>query len=287
MVDDVATTLTASLRARARPEGLPWLDATLEDLAAGRGDLGVAFASAARHVGRGGLDQPGAALPTAGGDQMSLAAWRLDDAARALMLLAVGRHAPTTVLAQARDCYFQGDARERTGALRALSLLPGAATDASALPAVLDAVRITQGEILEAAICDNPYASWHLPQHEWRTAALKVLFLGHSIHRVARLEQRADAALAQSLVDLASEREAAGRVVSPDTWTLAARFPPPGLTAKLLAYLEHASREHRLGAATALATLAAHDAALVAVLAERAARQSDPAIRDLLAPAKA
>ncbi len=286
MVDEVVATLTTCLRSRARPEGLPWLDDTIAALASGGGDLEVAFASAARQVGRGGLDQPGATLPTTTGERIALAAWRLDDAARALLLLAVDRHAPGTALARARECYFAGDARERGSALRALSLLPGAADDAAALPAVLDALRVPQAEIFEAAMCDNPYASWHLPQHEWRTAALKVLFIGHSIHRVARLHDRLDAALAGSLFDLVTEREAAGRTVSPDSWALAARFPPPGLPSKLLTYLEHPTRDHRLGAAAGLRQLAAHDPTLAAVLVERAAREPDAELRDLLHPVK-
>lgn len=282
MADDVDRALREFLAPRARPEGFSWLEATCAQLAAGQGDLAVAFASAARQVGRGGLDQPGATLTTSTGEVVSLAAWRVDDTARVLLLLASGRHEPAGAIGRARELYFAGDARERSGALRALSFLPHATEDAGALPAVLDAVRVSQLEILEAAMCENAYASWHLPQHEWRTAAFKVLFLGHSIHRVMRLDQRADAHLSQSLLDLAREREAANRVVSPDTWTLAARFPPPGLTAKLLGYLEHASRDHRLGAATALRMLAPAEPSLVPFMTDRAGREPDAAIRDLL-----
>jgi hypothetical protein len=150
------------------------------------------------------------------------------------------------------------------------------------VPAVLDALRTNQGEIFEAAILDNPYASRHLPQLEWRKAALKALFLGWSIRRVARLEQRADAELAQSLVDLAAEREAASRVVSPDTWPLAAKFPPPGLTNKVVGYLEHSNREHRLAAAQALRLLVTSDPRVASFMQDRAAREADPEIRDLL-----
>lgn len=287
MADDVDRALAELLRPRARAEGWGWLENTLAQLAAGTGDLAPAFAAAGRQVGRGGLDTPGAELTTSTGERISLAAWRVDDAARVLLLLAAGRHDPATALTRARELYFTGDARERPGALRALSLLPGAATDASALPAVLDALRTNQGEVFEAAICENPYASWHLPQHEWRTAALKVLFLGGSIHRVARLEERADADLAQSLLDLAREREAANRVVSPDTWPLAARFPPAGLAGKLVGYLEHSARDHRLAAAKALVILAPHDPRVVPFIIDRAGREPDPAIRDLLHSVKA
>lgn len=287
MADDVDRALADLLRSRIRPEGWAWLEDNIGQLAAGGGELAVAFASAGRKVGRGGLDVPGAELTTGAGERIPLAAWRLDDVARVRLLLAVARAAPTTALERARELYFAGDSRERPGALRALSLLPGADDDPVALPAVLDALRINQGEIFEAAICDNPYTSRHLPQLEWRKAALKVLFIGWSIHRVARLDQRADAELSQSVVDLATEREAANRVVSPDTWLIAARFPPPGLTNKLVGYLEHSSRDHRLAATRALLQLAPSDPRIVSFLVDRAAREPDAAIRDLLATVKA
>jgi hypothetical protein len=279
---DVDRALAELLRPKVKADGWPWLEQQIAALAAGLGDLPVAFASTSRHVGRGGLDIPGAELATAGGERIPLAAWRVDDAARVRLLLAVARFAPTTALDRARHLYFDGDARERVGALRALSLLPGAEDDDVAVPAILDALRTNQGEIFEAAILDNPYASRHLPQLEWRKAALKALFLGWSIRRVARLEQRADAELAQSLVDLAAEREAASRVVSPDTWPLAAKFPPPGLTNKVLGYLEHSSRDHRLAAAQALSVLAIAEPRVLPFIQDRASREPDDAVRAVL-----
>ena len=287
MAQEVDRVLAELLRPRIKAEGWAWLEDQTARLAAGTGDLAVAFASAGRHLGRGGLDVPGATVTSPAGEAIPLAAWRIDDVGRALLLLAAARHAPATALTRANELYFGGDMRERAGALRALSLLPGAADDAAALPAVLDAVRTNQGEIFEAAVLDNPYSSRHLPQLEWRKAALKALFLGWSIRRVARLDERADADLAQSLVDLAAEREAANRVVSPDTWPLAARFPPPGLAGKLVGYLEHSSRDHRLAAAEALVTLAPGDPRVVPFILDRAAREPDAAVRELLATVKA
>jgi len=284
--DDVDATLDRLVRARARPEGVRWLDEAIADAAAGRGDLRVVFPAVARQLGRGGLDEPGAALD-AGGDPVSLAAWRIDDAGRALLLRAAARRDPGGALRLALDLYQGGDARERTGALRALPLLPGARGDAAALPALLDAMRVTQGEIFEAAILDNPYAAWHLPQHEWKKAVLKAVFVGHSILRVVRLAERADAELARSLLDLATEREAATRSVPPALWPIAALFPPPGLAAKLIGYLEHPSDEHRAAAAAALGRLAPADPRLRPFLADRAAREQVPAVQAALAAALA
>ncbi|MCB9559111.1 MAG: HEAT repeat domain-containing protein [Kofleriaceae bacterium] len=277
MAFDVDGALAELLRSRARPEGLTWLEQVIADVAAGA-DPEVAFPAVGRHVGRGGLDVPGATLTTATGEVVPLAAWRVDDAARVRVLLAAARHDAAGALATAARLYAQGDARERTGALRALPFLPGAADDAAALPAVLDAMRVTQGEIFEAAICDNPYGSRHLPQLEWRKAVLKALFVGLSIHRIPGLDDRADADLAQSLCDFAAEREAATRAVPPELWPLAARHAPPGLAAKLIGYLEHPNPVHRAAAATALGHVVATDARVRPFLTDRAERERDDVV---------
>lgn len=273
MSDDVDEALGRLIRSRARAEGVAWLEQAIADTAAGRADLRVVFPAVARQLGRGGLDEPGATLTTRDGDVVSLAAWRIDDAGRARLLLAAARANPGDVLALARDLYLGGDARERTGALRALPLLPGMRENDAALPALLDAMRVTQGEIFEAAILDNPYAARHLPQHEWRKAVLKAIFNGHSILRIARLDERADAELAASLVDFAMEREAASRSVPPELWPVAALFPPPGLAAKLLGYLEHPNPDHRAAAAAGLGLLARDQPRLRPFLADRASRE--------------
>mgnify|MGYP000007523800 CR=1 FL=1 len=68
-------------------------------------------------------------------------------------------------------------------------------------------------------------------------------------------------------------------------WPIAARFPPPGLAAKLLGYVEHPNPEHRAAAAAGLATLVATDPRVRPFLADRAAREPVLAIRQTLSRA--
>ncbi|HEV8320594.1 MAG TPA: EboA domain-containing protein [Myxococcota bacterium] len=288
----VVETLTALLRARAPAAGQAWLAAACDEARAGGASaaaaVAAAFPAASRQLGRGPLGAAlDAALPAAlggAGASVPLGAWRVDDAARALLLLALGAgDAAAARLAAARELYFSGDARERTGALRALPLL-GDGPDA--LPAVLDAVRANQGEIFEAAVCDNAYAATHLPPLEFRKAALKCLFVGLPLARVQRLRERADADLCLGLYDYVTEREAASRAVPPEVWPLAALVPPPGLAAKLCGYLEHPDPEHRRAAATALGYLVADgDARVTPFLTDRAEREPDARVRVALATA--
>jgi hypothetical protein len=258
--------LRAEVQAALGGDAADWMEDTRAAVAAGTCVIGDIFPAVSRRVGRGPLGAP-----------PPRSAWRVDDGARALLLLALKDRDPGGVLATARDLYFAGEARERIGVLRALPLL-GDAPDA--LPAVLDAVRVSQAELFEAAICDNAYASAHLPALEFRKAVLKCVFVGLSPARVERLAERADPELCQGLYDYVLEREAASRPVPPEVWPYAALHAPPGLLAKLIGVLEHPDARHRAAAAAALRRL--EDPRATPFLDDRAARERDPEVRRAL-----
>jgi hypothetical protein len=282
--EPVLERLLALVDAQASGDGAAWLRATAAGVADGSVEIRVAFPGVSRRVGRGGLEAaPTLEVEVAGHRHpLSLAAWRIDDVARAALVCAAATRGPVAALV--RDLYERGDARERTAALRALPLVAGGSEDGVVI--VLDAMRTNQGEIFEAAICDNPYSGAWLPALEYRKAILKAVFIGMAVERIALLHARADAELASSLLDLVLEREAASRPIAPALWPLMALYPPPGLAAKLLGYLEFPDPQQRAAAATALGTLArAGDERVPAFLHDRASREPDAAVRDAIARA--
>jgi putative methionine-R-sulfoxide reductase with GAF domain len=249
-----------ALRARlAKKVSLEWLDAQT--------NLAEAFPAVSRKLGREPLGATDAVV-SADGDEVPLRAWRADDAGRALLIM----NQPDPEKA-AREMYFQGDLREKAGALRALAIVGRG--DASVL---LDAMRLAADELVEAALADNPQVK-HLPEHEFRRAVLKCAFIGVSIERVQPM--RADAELTRMLLGLASEREAAGRPVPADLWPVAAMAPVPGLVAKLIGLLEHGSVAHRTAAARALGRLADREQARPFLL-DRFARENDESVKRAL-----
>jgi hypothetical protein len=267
-----ATAVLDEALAGVEPAGRAWLDDVIRAAVAGdSAAVESAFPAAARRVGRGPLGSRGALV--VGAHAIPLRAWRVDDAARVAMLLAL----PSGAEGLARRLYFAGDAREKASSLRALAVV-GASP--AALDAVLDASRLNQAEVFEAAIAENPYASAHLPAHEFRKAVLKCAFLGISLARVADLASRADRALTDMLLGYVSERELAARSVPPDVWPVAALHPVPGLAARLLGYLEHPSPAHRAAAARALGRLG--DDATRPFLADRLGRETDEEVRRAL-----
>jgi hypothetical protein len=296
------------------PEGpRAWLDALLA--AAQRGDREAivnAFPGVSRRVGREPLGSRSALVRRDLDVEVPLRAWRMDDAVRAAVLCAFAQFEPsgageTAVRAAAegevslrireersgepaarrdpsqsatelaRELYFTGDLRERSGALRGLAVI---GRGDGALDAVLDAGRVTAVELFEAVIAENPYASRVLPDEEFRSLALKSAFVGVSLDRVIGLDTRADAELSRMLLSYVTEREVAGRSVPPDVWPIVARYGAPGLAAKLCGYLEHPAEVHRAAAARALGHLA--DPRARPFLEDRLARETDPAVRRAL-----
>ncbi len=257
--------LRAKLSLRVPAEAMHWLDEARP--------LGEIFPAVSRKLGRESLGADGAVV-SVDGDEVPLRAWRCDDAGRALLIAS----APDPEAA-AREMYFQGDLREKAGALRALAVV-GKGGKGAAVDVILDAMRLAADELVEAALADNPFSGRHLPEHEFRRAVLKCAFVGISVERIARIDERADAELTRMLLGLASEREAAGRAVPPDLWPVAARAPIAGLLPKLLGYLEHGSVAHRAAAARALGRFTEGDRERARpFLLDRFVRETDPTAR--------
>jgi hypothetical protein len=181
------------------------------------------------------------------------------------------------------EIYNQGDSECRVACLRALNFTTG--IEKQGLDLIYDAGRTYLPDLLSAAWHHNPFSSHALSDTEYRKAVLKALFCEIPVEGFLRLNERADAELSRSLCEYANEREAAGRQVPLSIWTVAARFPLPGLVARLIGRLEHPNQEERLNAACALQSTA--DPRAESFLQERLSREQDinvqHALKDALA----
>ncbi|MET0769355.1 MAG: sugar phosphate isomerase/epimerase, partial [Solirubrobacteraceae bacterium] len=104
--------LRQALEETATPEGVDWVRETEAAVAADPTAVRARFPAVARKAGRGTLD------PDADHDDVH--AWTVDDAARVLILAAMGEAAEPELA----ELYRFGDAAERRGLLRALPFLP-------------------------------------------------------------------------------------------------------------------------------------------------------------------
>lgn len=87
-----------------------------------------------------------------------------------------------------------------------------------------EGIRSNIGTVLEAIMYDNSYPAEYLDEAGWNQLVLKAFFTEKSINRIVGLDERANTHLANTLIDYAHERWAAGRVVEPQLWRLVGNF---------------------------------------------------------------
>ncbi len=87
-----------------------------------------------------------------------------------------------------------------------------------------EGIRSNIGLVLETVICDNPYPSEQLSETAWNQLVLKALFTEKDINRIIGIDERANRALADSLIDFARERRSAQREVPPQLWRCVGPF---------------------------------------------------------------
>ena len=206
--------LVDALRAATTDEGWAWLHSVREQLVREPAAVGGAFPAAGRRVGR---DVLAGVAPPGG----RLFAWTVDDAARALLLDALGERVDDELEA----LYRHGDSAERRAVLRWIGRLGDGAGPVCARGIVEDALRTNDPRLVAAAL--GPWAVRHLDAHGFRQAVLKCVFMGIPLEGIEGLAERADPELAHMLVAYVEERVAAGRDVPGDVWPVIHRYLPP------------------------------------------------------------
>jgi hypothetical protein len=224
------------LEERVSPEGLAWVREAVAAIEADPAAVRTRFPMAGRKAGRGTLD------PDANPDDVH--AWTVDDAARTLLLVALG----DGVEAELRDLYRFGDAAERRGLLRALPYLP---VDDRVVDIVDDAIRTNDTRLVAAAL--GPYATEHLDDAAYDQAVLKCVFIGVPIAPLDGLPVRATAETARMLAAFVHERVAAGRDIPAEVWDVIDRHPPADELAAIEAERESEFADRREAAERALA----------------------------------
>lgn len=202
MLKSVERILSAALGASPQAPGTPLL---------------TAYTAAAMRVGRDplvlstiDLRELHAVAPGIGFER-----WAREDAARALLLIAHRQSGRTgeAFVADALECFEQGDAREQQSWLRAIALWPEAT---SFLPVAIDACRTNIVPVFEALACENPYPAQHFPERNFNQVVLKAMFNSIALARIVGLPSRLNAELSRMARDYAAERTAAGRSVPAD-----------------------------------------------------------------------
>jgi hypothetical protein len=227
--------LSAALEARATPEGLAWLREASANVAADATKIRTLFPMVGRKVGRETLEEDA--------DPKDVWAWSIDDAARVLLLVAMGEGAE----AELAELYRFGDAAERRGLLRALPFLD---IGDRALGLTDDAIRTNDTRLIAAAL--GPYATEHLPDAAYDQAVLKCVFVGVPITGLDGVPERVTPDGARMLAAFVHERVAAGRDVPPAVWIVIDKYPHAEEIAAIEAELDSSFEDRRAAAQRAL-----------------------------------
>lgn len=211
------------LKVRINAKAITWLDEKIAAFANSPAHRVVftAFSSAPRFCGKGSLQLTAAEL---GNAQVTVTNWlpkdwTLEDAARISLLLALPANAASAKLIQ--QIYDTADVGEAVTLQRSLALLPNPLNH---MAWARDGIRSNIQSVFEAISLNNPYPALYFDEIGWNQLVVKTLFMGLSIQNIVGLDTRVNTVLAGMFLDLAHERWAAGREISPEFWRCVGPF---------------------------------------------------------------
>ena len=210
--------VVSAVKARLSREGREWFDAALSpDCLSNIHELLSNYTAASRRAGMEPLAADAATRSSLNSLRAGLSCerWTVADGARAALLLALSEVKPTADewVADATECFENGDAREQQSWLRAISLMPHRERLVSI---AIDACRSHIQPLFESIACENPYPADYFSEGQFNQLVLKAMFTGVRLERIAGLARRLNPDLSRMARDYAAERRAAGRSVPAD-----------------------------------------------------------------------
>lgn len=143
--------------------------------------------------------------------------WGLDELARARLLLSLSNRGETFFFDILDKLFESSDMREGEALYRSLPILPWPEKLATR---AAEGVRSNITSIYQAVAHHNPFPAKWMDDNAWNQMVLKALFIDVPLYRIWGLDQRHNKELFRMVIDLAHERWAAGRTVSPEIWRL-------------------------------------------------------------------
>jgi hypothetical protein len=225
-MEDALPALERILEPLAPPQAMSWLRGVLARQESGfeLRPFYYAFSGATRHFPK--VPVENAVLRLGSVPDFSPRRWTLDQVARTILLLSLARQGKDVFLGTYAALHDTADIRESVALHAALPLLPH---PQDLVPHAREGLRSNIVDVFDAVALHNPFPAAWFDNAGWNQMILKCLFIRRPLFRVVGVDRRANAALAQALSDLAHERWAANRPVSPELWRSCARFASPAL----------------------------------------------------------
>ena len=157
--------------------------------------------------------------------------WNLLQTARSYLLLLLPQQDEGAYLASLDKLFETAEMDEQVSLYGALPLL---AYPEALVQRAREGTRTNMTTVFDAIALQNPYPADYLPEAAWNQMVLKAVFMQRPLYKIYGADERANAELAQMLLDFAHERWAAGRKVTPELW----RFIGPYLDEQSLPDIE-------------------------------------------------
>ncbi|MBD1843273.1 EboA domain-containing protein [Cyanobacteria bacterium FACHB-63] len=259
-----AMLLYSCLERRLNDTAFRWLNETVHQIEEGASErLFIArFSAVPRQLGKSDLDLVDKDVFDRIHPGLSLKHWSLDQAGRALLVLAWADYHPDSYVSTVEKLFSAAEMGELVALYQVLPLLPH--PDRLLNPAI-DGIRTNMTAVFNALTLNNPYPAEYFSEDAWNQLVLKALFVGSPLHAIVGLDRRANPKLARMLSDYAHERWAAGRSVNPELWRVAAPYLERDRIDDLTRLISSSdSQEQKAGALACAASLLPEAQALLA-----------------------
>jgi hypothetical protein len=207
----------------ASEKELEWVDSKIKSPAS----LSVAFVATPRFISKKLLQN----LEVI--EEITLTNWSLDRLVRVFFLLILEEKTSEIDFRNSINTLFETAEINESVAL--YSALPFFKNPENWLLKATDAVRSNIGDVFDSLAFNNPYPSKYFPELAWNQLVLKCIFNDKSINNIIGLKDRFNQNLADTFIDFAHERWAAGREVPVEAWQIIEPF----LEEKYIADIEH------------------------------------------------
>ncbi len=217
---------SAILKKSASAEAVVWLDETLASQRANfeKRPFYYAFSGVSRRFEKRGVLEFSEEDDKALHQELpgfTVKRWDQFRLARVMLLLVLGEQDEATFLETIDTLLNTADLREHVAILSAFALLPHGE---KLVEFAREGLRSNIVDVFDAVALDNPFPCEHFSDDAWNQMVLKALFISRPLYRIYGIDYRANLTLAEALSNLAHERWAADRWVSPELWRSCTNF---------------------------------------------------------------
>lgn len=175
--------------------------------------------------------------------------WTVDQLGRTLLVLSISKDSKSEFLSRLEKAFISSDMNEAVALYQSLPLLP---YPEELKKRASEGIRSNMTSVFNAVALNNPYPGEFFDDSAWNQLVLKALFVESPLYLIQRIDQRANANLAQMLLDYAHERWSANRTVSPELWRPIGPFIDETFIVDLKKVLTHPDIIHQQAAMLAL-----------------------------------